>query len=210
MEKLIELAQNIQDKELRKKVVEFIKNPTPSHKDFKKYPKEKLEKAKTLFSIGGMGPVERDVLNHTIAVTELSIKTAEVVKKNYGVEINKDYLIAGAILHDMMKLFEWKIGTSGPEHTGVLLDHSFLGVAELYYRGFPETVIHIVASHFGEPGPTPPRNFEALIFHYIDSMLSLTEYYSNAMNKSKNVPIIIFDDETIEKLSGEKTDKKSK
>lgn len=209
MQKLVALAQNIKDKELRKKVIEFIENPSLTHKDFKKYPKEDIAKAKTPFTVSNVGTVERDVLNHTVAVTELSIKTAEIVEKNYGIKINKDYLIAGAILHDMMKIFEWKVSKGGVEHTGILLDHSFLGVAELYARGFPEQVIHIVASHFGEGGTTPPRNFEALLFHYIDTMLSLTEFHMNAVKKtSQQIPLILLDEETFKKLGG-KPEKKA-
>ena len=45
-----------------------------------------------------------------------------------------------------------------------------LGTSELYARGFPEPVIHIVASHFGDQGPTPPQTIEAVIFHYADNL----------------------------------------
>lgn len=207
MERLIELANQIKDNDLRKKVVDFLKNPTLSHKDFKKYPKEDIKKAKTPFTVGNAGTVQRDVLKHTISVTELCVKTAEIAEKNYGVKINKDHLIAGAILHDMMKLFEWRLDKDGdPEHTGVLLDHSFLGVAELYHRDFPERVIHMVASHFGEHGPTPPRNFEALILHHVDNMLSLVEFHQNAGGhpKEHNMPILVLDEDTIKKLRGSK------
>ena len=202
MEKLIELANQIKDNELRKKVVGYLKDPTPSHKDFKKYPKGDLKKTVTPFSVGGAGAVKRDVLNHTISVTELCIKTAETVEKNFGVKVNKDHLIAGAILHDMMKLFEWKLDEDGdPVPTGVLLDHSFLGAAELYYRGFPERVIHIVASHFGEHGPTPPRNFEALILHHVDNMLALIEsHQAGGHAKEHHMPVLVLDEDTIKKL----------
>jgi 7,8-dihydroneopterin 2',3'-cyclic phosphate phosphodiesterase len=101
------------------------------------------------------------------------MKTADSMEKSYGIKINMDHLLAGALLHDIMKMFEWKAGEEGAEPTGVLLDHSMLAVAEFYYRGFPEDVIHIIASHFGESGPTPPRNYEALILHYVDTLLSL-------------------------------------
>lgn len=202
MERLIGLAQHIQDAELKKKVVELLKNPSLSHKDFKRYPKADIQNAKTPFTVGNLGTVKRDVLHHTIAVTELCIATAKTVEKNFSVELNKDVLIAGAILHDLMKLFEWKLDADGdPEHTGILLDHSFLGVAELYHRGFPEKVIHMIASHFGEHGPTPPRNFEALILHHVDSMLSLVEFHQNASGASKpQLPILVLDEETMKKL----------
>ncbi len=204
MEKLIELAQKIEDKDLRNKVLELLKNPTLTHKDFKKYEAADIKKVKTPFSVGSIGSTERDVLNHVVAVTELCMDTAKVVEKNYGLKVNKDYLLAGALLHDIGKLFEWKMEGGSSEHTGILLDHTFIGVAELYARGFPEQVIHIVASHFGEAGPTPPRNFEALILHHVDSMLSLTEFYNNIYkDKSEmRMPLIVLDEETIKKLSG--------
>lgn len=200
MKKLIEFAEKIKDKQLREKVIDFIKNPSLTHKDFKKYPKEAIEKVKTPFSVGGVGTVERDLLNHTIAVTDLCIKTAESIEQHYGAKINKDHLIAGALLHDMMKMFEWKIGETGSEPTGVLLDHSMLAVAEFYYRGFPENVIHIIASHFGEGSPTPPRNYEALILHYVDTLLSLTEFHLYGVKQEKPMQLLVLDEETIKKI----------
>lgn len=210
MQKLIELAQKIKNEELRKKVVEFLKDPSLSNKDFKKYPRMKLEEARTLFSVGPAGPVERDILNHTIALTELCIKTAETVEKVYGIPINKDNLIAAAILHDLMHLYEYKRGKEGIEHTGIMLDHTMLGVAEYYHRDFPEDVIHIIASHAGEQGTTTPRNFEALIFHHLDNMLSLTEFHAySAKQPQSPVQLLVLDEETIKKIAGEKTEKKS-
>lgn len=203
MEKLIEFAQKIKDKQLRDKVIEFIKNPTLAHKDFKKYPKEDVEKVKTPFSVGGAGTAERDLLNHTIAVTNLCIKAADIIEEQYGAKINKDHLIAGALLHDMMKMFEWKNEDGNIEPTGILLDHSMLAVAEFYYRGFPENVIHIIASHFGEGGPTPPRNYEALILHYVDTLLSLTEFHLYGTKQEKPMQLLVLDEETMKKMREE-------
>lgn len=174
MEKLIQLAQRIRGEKLRKMVVDFLRNPTLSNETFKKYPREKIERAGAVFSAGG-APVERDVLNHTIALVEMCDRAVDVFERTYGLKLDRDTLLAAAILHDIAKIFEWKRGRRGLEHTGVLLDHTMLGVAELYSRGFPEEVVHIIAAHFGEHGPTPPRNFEALILHHIDTMLSLVE-----------------------------------
>jgi len=202
MKELIILAEKIKDKQLKEKVIDFIKNPVLTHKDFKKYPKEDIEKVKTPFSVGG-GMVERDLLNHTIAVTDLCIRTADNIEEHYGVKINKDHLIAGALLHDMMKMFEWKIGESGTEPTGILLDHSMLAVAEFYYRGFPENVIHIIASHFGETGQTPPRNYEALILHYVDTLLSLTEFHLYGAKQQNPMQLLVLDEEMIKKMKKE-------
>jgi len=212
MKELIELAQKIKDEELRKKVVDFIKNPRLSHKDFKKYPKMKIEEAKTPFTVAspsGSGTVERDVLNHSVAVVDLCLKTADTIEKNYGIPINRDHLIAAGILHDLMKIFEFKKSNQRLEHTGVLLDHSMLAVAEFYHRDFPENVIHIIASHFGESGPTPPRNFEALIFHYCDNLLSLVEFHAYNKQPQESMQLLFLDEDMLKKIVGEKTEKKS-
>ena len=212
--KLAKLAEKIKDKELRKKVVDILNNLELSNKNFKKYPKEDLETAASMFVVpsSGFGPVERDVFVHTSSLVDLCEKICESFKKNYKIKLNKDYLIAAALLHDIMKAFEFVRNPRGElEPTGILLDHTMLGTAELYARDFPEEIIHIVASHFGETGPTPPRTFEALVFHYLDSMVSLVEYYNKAQ---KNVQtqmkdqILLLTEEELKKLS--EKDKKSK
>jgi 7,8-dihydroneopterin 2',3'-cyclic phosphate phosphodiesterase len=210
MQELIQFAEKIKNEELRKKLIEFLKDPRLSHKDFKKYPREKIEKVKTPFTVAGQGTVERgDIIKHTLVVADLCVKTAEDLKKNYGIPINEDYLIAGALLHDIMKIFEWKVEGTETKHTGILLDHSMLATAELYHRGFPEEVIHIVASHFGEGSSTPPRNFEALILHHVDSLVSLIEFHLYAP-KEQPVQVVLLDEESIKKLAGEKTEEKPK
>ena len=202
MDKLIQLAQRIKGEKLRKMVVEFLKNPTLSNENFKKYPREKIERAGAVFSAGGM-PVERDVLNHTIALVEMCDRAADVVQMTYGMKLDRDSLLAAAILHDIAKLFEWKREKHGLEHTGVLLDHTMLGVAELYSRGFPEEVIHIVAAHFGEHGPTPPRNFEALILHHLDNMLSIVESKMlSPEDAAQSAQMMILDDSAFMKMLG--------
>lgn len=180
MEKLLKQAEKIKDKDLRKKVMDLIKDLKLSNKEFQKYKAEDIEKAASVFAVGSssLGPVERDVLNHTITLSEFCLEAAKLFKEQYGLGLNEDYLLAATILHDLMKCFEYNRDAVGDlEPTGIMLDHTMLAVAELYSRGFPEEVIHIVASHFGEGGPTPPRSFEALTLHYLDTLVSLIEYY---------------------------------
>lgn len=201
----MKLAEKIENENLRKKVVDFLKDLRLSSEDFKKYPKEKLKDAGSLFVVptSGIGPVERDVITHTVVLTELCTRVVDSFKKNYGLELNKDFLVAASILHDLMKVFEYKRGKKGTlEPTGIMLDHTMLAVAELYYRDFPEEVIHIVASHYGEGGPTPPRTFEALIFHHLDALLSIVEYYHRGKKKLDH-QIILLTEEDLKKLGEE-------
>ena len=211
---MVKLAQKIKDKELRKKVIDLLKNPQLGHKGFAKYKPMKIEEARCIFSVTssqGTITVERDVLNHSIALANLCLRAAEIMEKSYGIKLNKDHLLAAAIVHDLMKVFEYKKGESGLEHTGILLDHTMLGVAELYRREFPEEVIHIVASHFGETGPTPPRNFEALLFHYCDNMLSMIELRLYAsQQQTQPVQLVLLDEETLRKIAEEEVKKLEK
>jgi len=206
MKRLIQLAKRIKDKQLREKVIDLLNNPKLSSEAFKKYKPEEISKVKTPFTVGNVTVERGNLIRHTIAVTELSVQAAKILENQYGIPIDEDSLIAAAILHDLMKIFEWKIEKNEPKHTGILLDHSILCAAELYHRNFPEKVIHIVASHFGESGPTPPRNFEALILHYIDTLLSLVESHLYS-SSTQPLQLVVLDEETIKKLAGEDTEK---
>jgi len=204
MQKLIELAGEIENDDLRKKVIDLIKNPKLSNPKFQKYPKEDIEKVRTPFSVSDMGVVEREVVNHTATNTELCLKIADTFEKNYGVKVDRDVLVAGSLLHDIMKVYEWRIDEEGDATpTGLTLDHVFLGVAELYARGFPEEIIHVVAATQGER--TPPKSLEALILHYVDTLTSLTEFFTGSKKqKSPQMPVIVLDEETFKKMKEEK------
>lgn len=180
MENLIKLAERIKNKELRSKVIEYLKDKKLVNKEFSKYKREELDKSGSYFSVGhsNIGPVERDVTHHTVVLTHLVIQTAQIFEAGYGIKLDTDVLIAASLCHDVMKSVEYNRDKEGDlEPTGIGLDHTILGVAELYARGFPEDVIHVVASHPGDAGTTPPRSFEALIFHHLDSLASVVEYY---------------------------------
>ncbi len=194
MNPLVELTKKIRDKELREKVVKFIEDSELSSKHFKQYKKEKLERAGSVFGISNssMGPVERDIISHTIQVTELSIEAAKVFERNYGLELDMDSLVAAAILHDIMKAYEFHRDEDNDlVPTGLPLDHTIIAVAELYHRDFPEDIIHIVASRPGEAGTTTPRSFEAVIFHHVDSMCSVVEYYIESKKKMQEKLMVL-------------------
>jgi 3'-5' exoribonuclease len=162
----LKLADRIKNKELRRKVLSLIKNPKLDHRGFKAAPADFREvPASTNFHhiyVGGL-------LDHTYAVTAMSIAVAEVIEKAYNAEIDYDSLIAAAMVHDIGKLWKMKKESGLWSDTEIKLDHTMLGTAELYARGFPESVIHIVSSHFGPEGPTPPATIEAIIFHNVDN-----------------------------------------
>jgi 7,8-dihydroneopterin 2',3'-cyclic phosphate phosphodiesterase len=167
MKRLIELANKIKDRELRKKVLDVLRDPRLTNKSLK-YAGSDLKE--TPASVNWHHVKKGGLIEHTYSVTLMSISIAEVVEKVYKTPIDYDSMIAASLLHDIGKLWGTKKTSRGWEATSLTLDHTILGTSELYARGFPEPVLHIVASHFGDQGPTPPQTIEAVIFHYADSL----------------------------------------
>jgi len=97
----------------------------------------------------------------------------DLINKDYGdtLKINKDVLIAGALLHDIGKIG----GTEKSENSfresqrEKLLHHSFSGVGILMSAGIMDEVVHAVALHSrdGEGRRATP---EAVLLHHIDFM----------------------------------------
>lgn len=166
---LLNLAGKIKDAKLRKMTVDLLKSPGEARSPvFKKYKAVDFRKVPAAISFHHLE--EGGLLEHTLAVTRMCISLSEALEKTYKVRLDMDSLVSGALIHDIGKLYTMKKGKAGWEDTGCLLDHTMLGTAELYARGFPEKVVHIVASHFGENGPTPPQTIEALLFHTLDNL----------------------------------------
>jgi 3'-5' exoribonuclease len=119
------------------------------------------------------------LLEHTVAVA----RTAETVAAARPDELDRDLLVAGALLHDVGKVYELGSGPSF-EYTdaGRLIGHIVMGCLEAEKRmgslpGFPtETrrqVLHLIISHHGQRefgSPVLPATPEALALHHIDNL----------------------------------------
>ena len=165
---LEELCGLIKDEELRKKVVEFIKNLKLSNPNFLKYKQEKFERTFIYFSANPFkGFAKRDLVTHTKFVVELCNKIADVIEDVWGLKVNKDVLIASAILHDIMKVYE---SSNLNEHP--LLDHATLAISELYARGFNEEILHAIEATSNKE----PKTLEAFILSAVDNFASVLEF----------------------------------
>jgi len=114
---------------------------------------------------------EVNIIEHTRAVTLTALRIAEVLIKEYQekITINTDYLLSGAILHDVGKLFEYKRekGIFVKSRQGDLLRHPISGAAFAFKHGLPEDVLHIIAAHSKE-GDGSRRTIEAIIVNHAD------------------------------------------
>jgi len=114
---------------------------------------------------------EVNIIEHTRAVTLTALRIAEVLIKEYQdkIAVNTDYLLSGAILHDVGKLFEYKRekGVFVKSRQGDLIRHPISGAAFAFKHGLPEEVLHIIAAHSKE-GDGSRRTIEAIIVNHAD------------------------------------------
>lgn len=176
MKRLIELAEKIKNKDLREKTIRLLKEPEISNSEII-YPKGDFQKMPVW--VGAHHNYEGGLIDHTYSVTKASLELAKHFEKLYKTKINHDYLIAGALLHDIMKIFILTKIEDRWTFTGSFLDHAVFTASELYARNFPEEVVHIVASHGGDMGSAGanPRTIEALIVFYADIYDSAIESF---------------------------------
>ena len=111
-------------------------------------------------------------LEHVRTVCRMCIAVDKVLTEAYGDRktlVNRDYLVAGALLADVGKLYEYdkKNGQIVKSKHGRYLRHPFTSVALCFRHGIPEEVMHVAAVHSKE-GEGFPRSPEAIIFHHAD------------------------------------------
>jgi 3'-5' exoribonuclease len=163
---------------------EFLKDPEIAER-YRRAPA-----AKTIHHayLGGL-------LEHVLSLCNLS----RLVAQNYP-NIDLDLLIAGAVLHDVGKIYELTF-ERGFSYTaeGQLLGHipiAFRMIADKL-RNLPDfpprvrTLIeHIVLSHHGQlefGSPRVPQFAEAMLFHYLDDLDSKMECIRASIEQDRQV-----------------------
>jgi hypothetical protein len=115
--------------------------------------------------------VEITFPEHVSVVCRLCMAMEEVLAEAYGdrYSINRDTLIAGALLADVGKLIEFRDVDGEFQWASMYqyLRHPFTGVGLCFKHDIPEEVMHIVATHSWE-GDKFKRRPEAIIFHHAD------------------------------------------
>ncbi|HJX97988.1 MAG TPA: HD domain-containing protein [Chthoniobacterales bacterium] len=118
------------------------------------------------------GDIDMKFVEHLNCCARQCIAIAEVLKKSFrcSIPINRDHLIAGALLADVGKPLEYDKDTSGKVVQGKFgqrLRHPFSGVALAFKHGIPAEVMHMIATHSHE-GDKVERSIESIIFHHAD------------------------------------------
>jgi len=118
------------------------------------------------------------LLEHTLSVVRL----LDGVARHYP-QLNRDLLIAGGMLHDIGKIYEFSYdGLVSYSDEGRMIGHLVMGVEMIDKKidaipDFPVQLAlelrHIILSHHGEfeyGSPKRPKTMEALVIHFMDDM----------------------------------------
>jgi len=163
------VVNNIRDKTLRRKVVAILENPSIKIGG-RIYSGLPLERSPA--SVWRHHSYTGGFIEHTLALHELSMSLARMVKTVYRCRVDTDLVTCGVLLHDIFKPATYKERETGRYRRSNLaerLDHLTLATAELIRRGFPLDAVHVVAaSHGRQYGPIGPMTIEALICHLAD------------------------------------------
>lgn len=118
------------------------------------------------------------LLEHTLSVARLLVGAADQYP-----QLNKDLLLAGGILHDIGKIYEFSYDTFiAYSDEGRMIGHLVMGVEMINKKieaieNFPPQLAlelrHIILSHHGQfeyGSPKRPKTMEALVIHFMDDL----------------------------------------
>ncbi|MEM1586538.1 MAG: HD domain-containing protein [Candidatus Bathyarchaeia archaeon] len=166
--RLMEAINRIKDELLRNKMLDLLNSLSirVGEKSFSGLPliESPASKAYHHSYPGGL-------IDHILSMLNIAMALCDSVENIYGGEVNRDFIICGVILHDILKPLTYELKDNGKyifSPLGERLDHLTLVVSELLKRNFPIDLIHIVASSHGQGSPISPKTIEALICHIAD------------------------------------------
>lgn len=112
------------------------------------------------------------LLDHIKSTMKIALVLCDTIESVYHGKINRDYVIAGVLLHDFFKTVTYQKNEDNLYSfttLGQKLDHLSLILAEAYRMKLPVEVLHILAAHHGEASPIRPHSIEALVVNISDS-----------------------------------------
>ena len=165
---LDELIKEIENVSLRKKVRSIInQNETSREIEHKA-----LDLEDAPGSIRHHHSYSGGLLDHIKSTMKIALVLCDTIESVYHRKINREYVIAGVLLHDFFKTVTYQKNEDNSYSLTTLgqkLDHLSLILAEAYQMNFPVEVLHILTAHHGEASPIRPHSIEALVVNIADS-----------------------------------------
>lgn len=102
-----------------------------------------------------LGIEDESLVEHVRDVTQGAIGLAELLVERRDQSLSLDTVIAGALVHDVSKLYEYDRETAGYTAVGELLPHPHYGVHVTAAAGLPVEVQHVVIAHSSNTAVSP-------------------------------------------------------
>ncbi|NLJ33603.1 MAG: HD domain-containing protein [Firmicutes bacterium] len=134
------------------------------------------------------------LLEHTLETVAICLEIFTL----YPRYLNRDLLVAGAILHDIGKIKEYdahalnfEITDSGKLFGHIVLGHQMVKENMDKIDGFPPDLavelLHMILSHHGQRSwgsPEPPKTMNAFALHHADYLGAQLNYFQGLMEKN--------------------------
>lgn len=134
VEGLIPEVKEIKDHDLRDKVVKAWITAWRNGKY------KRIEDA--MYSYGNV-----TLHQHTRAVTRICMASADILQELHGVRVNRDYLIAAALLHDIDKYITITVDEKGKHVRDTKFVHGYIQAKIAQDVGIPDEIAHAVLVH---------------------------------------------------------------
>jgi 23S rRNA maturation-related 3'-5' exoribonuclease YhaM len=117
---------------------------------------------------------DQRLVTHVREVVAISIAVTDCMMGLRRIDVNRDYVVAGALVHDISKFFEYAGDT--PTNIRNLLVHPHFCVYVLEKANIPVEVQHIAISHTGRSS-IKPNTMEARIVSKSDWLAAESIYW---------------------------------
>lgn len=108
---------------------------------------------------------------HNRAVVEMALAVATTFERFHKVKVDRDVLVAAALLQDASKLVEYTL-TDGKVVLSTLgreYPHAFWAAHTALQHGVPDAICHIILTHTPQAA-TFPTSMEGKILYYVDQI----------------------------------------
>jgi len=118
------------------------------------------------------GEISYSNLPHTRCVLQIALSIADAFETHHGLKVNRDHLIASAVLQDASKVVEYEPGPDGKAaktELGRAFPHAFWCAHLGVLHGLPFEVLDTLLNH-SPSAPRFPSTLEGKILYFADQV----------------------------------------
>lgn len=139
----------------------------------------KMSDYKTLFDIPAFDDTkdQGSAVQHTMAITLSAIGAYEAFVEEYAIPLNRDFVIAGSLIHDVDKFLCYKLDNNGRRvisEFGKIVPHGCFGTTAAIESGLPLEVAQLASSHSWHSSRVHSGTPEGILVEYINKWINRT------------------------------------